>query len=112
MNEFGSEDRIAKMERTGDWDGEGAKPITKTTCGEALDFSREIDATLLPRPNAICPGTDGSIGFSWLNHKSLLHIKVEGNSWFLARRTDKSGSAATSLSGALLEVEAFFDGGQ
>jgi len=60
------------------WDGYGAKPITRKVYHEALHLIALLPPSL-PLPN-IVPEPDGSIGFEWYKEKrNIFVISIGGN---------------------------------
>jgi len=68
--------KILSMERGGDWDGEGAKPIGALVCKAAALFGDNIYLCSLRPPDSIAPSTRGAIGFTWRTKTDQLNIQV------------------------------------
>lgn len=62
----GGKDLFAGFDRFCDanWDGDGAKPILKSTIASARTFLQLLPSSV--PPPAIAPGDDGSIGLEWI----------------------------------------------
>jgi hypothetical protein len=104
-------DQILSMQWAGDWDGEGAKPITASVCKAAIRFGEEIRRESLPLPDSIAPSTQGAIGFTWRTRSDQFNVQVSSSrkDGCLVRRAGSSGrrSRQCSIPEALQELTSF-----
>lgn len=62
--------------RTGNWDGEGAAPITEATYQEAVKFLELLPFTVATPE--IVPEPNGSLGFEWSRNHKVFVVSVKG----------------------------------
>jgi len=103
--------RILSMERAGDWDGEGARPITKEACQAALLFRKLIEINLCRAPDSIAPSTRGAVGFTWRAKSDQMNIQIHSGleDGCIVRRAGARGRSQDrcSLRVALQELRLF-----
>jgi hypothetical protein len=103
--------KILSMERSADWDGEGAHAITKQTCAAAELFDNLVRTESLRPPDGIAPSKDGAIGFTWRMAGEQLNIRVtsRGAGGCLVRTSGPRGRSSLScpIVAAIDEVRLF-----
>jgi hypothetical protein len=70
--------RILSLESPADWDGDGAKAISRLTCAAASRFYEVAASRSFVAPRSIAPSTDGAVGFTWEGDLGLINIQVYG----------------------------------
>jgi hypothetical protein len=56
---------VASLRRARDWDGLGAKAITKEICDHAITFLDAAEERGIPAPEFVCPSALGAIALEW-----------------------------------------------
>jgi hypothetical protein len=69
-------EQILSMERGSDWDGEGAREITRDACEAAILFAQLAESRSLRAPDSIGPSTSGAIGFTWKSRAEQINVQV------------------------------------
>lgn len=69
-------ERILSLECPRNWDGEGASPITRSTCEAGILFLEAVYTKQLPDPTFISRTFDGAIGFQWNIGSALIAIRI------------------------------------
>jgi hypothetical protein len=98
-------DELAGLEP--DWDSYGAQPMDLTVLSRARQFvealGREVADRHLPwRRPSVCPGSDGSIAFSWEseNYWRMVHVLPGNPTWECVSR---NGTAETQVRSGTIE---------
>jgi hypothetical protein len=64
-----------------DWDGYGAKPISKQAIADAIDFLKLLQLRDLPPPKAM-PMPSGAVGIYWRHGRIYFEANFEGDERF------------------------------
>ncbi|HTE20845.1 MAG TPA: hypothetical protein VK689_20965 [Armatimonadota bacterium] len=69
---------VRSLQRGDDWDGEGARGVSRDACEAALAFLAEVRAAIqgLPDPTSVSPSVSGAVAFSWRRGREVLLVEV------------------------------------
>jgi len=69
---------ISSMSRPPDWDGLGAKAISRTACQASVSFLDRASSLGIPQPKFVTPSPLGGIAFQWNTNGHRLKVRVFG----------------------------------
>ncbi|HEV3120729.1 MAG TPA: hypothetical protein VGY53_02450 [Isosphaeraceae bacterium] len=67
---------IMSLQRASDWNGLGAKGITKADCAAAVEFLAEAMAMGVPAPASIGPSPKGNVALTWKLPPNLVYVEI------------------------------------
>lgn len=80
------------MNLPADWDGEGGRPLSQSTCDSAISFLGKCQGAGLPTPKPFVAG-DGEVGFTWETASGLAAVSFLADGHIVGKVPTADGKA-------------------